>query len=425
LRTSKNITSGRAKSKDLPLEALRGIAALIVVFNHSVAGFLPQCYGYIPSLSSAKMQGSVLYIFFNGAAAVSLFFVLSGYILTRRFFASGETRSLMKGAVKRWPRLAGPVFVTTLASYLLFYFHLYHFDKAGLKSGSPWLTEFGDSFLSAAGPNLTVQSIHYWNMLQNGLFLTFFRGDALFDSSLWTMHPELVGSFVAFGAAPLLLEARRVSVWATLWLSLMAMVILHFIWADLTAFPIGVAIAALLPRNYALRPVFAVPAILLALYLLGYPGTAVGAYAMFGWLAAHGMPYGYPYSAGAAILIGVIETFPPIRQVFSGKISAFLGDLSFPIYLLHVLVICSIGSAVYLRFGPILAIISVFVISILVSLPMMKFNNWWIAKVNAVTEKSLQPRRSTDARELRSGERPLAPGVQSQPLTEMPKTETM
>lgn len=407
MKISSGIISKDVRSKDVPLEALRGIAALIVVFNHSVAGFLPQCYGLIPSLDRDHMQGSLLYIFFNGAAAVSVFFVLSGYILTRRYCGSGDARILMKGAVKRWPRLAGPVFVTTFVSYLLFYFHLYDFHNAGMKSGSPWLLEFADGFIRAVGPNATVQSIHYWNMLQDGLFFTFFRGDALFDSSLWTMHPELVGSFIAFGIAPVLLEARKSSVWATIWLVLISIVILHYVWADLASFPIGVGMAVLLPRNVSLRPWIAIPLLLLALYLLGYPGSAVGAYRIFGYLAANGMPYVYPFSVGAAILISLIETFPPIGKIFSGRISAFLGELSFPIYLVHALVICSVGSSIYLRFGAAPAIASVFVVATLASLPLIIFNNWWVATVNAVTEMLLRRRPATDGQDLRPSPEPV------------------
>jgi peptidoglycan/LPS O-acetylase OafA/YrhL len=103
------------------------------------------------------------------------------------------------------------------------------------------------------------------------------------------------------------------------------------------------------------------------------------------------MPYAYPQIAGAAILISVIEVFPPIRHAFSGKFSAFLGNLSFPIYLLHALVICSVGSWVYLRLGAVPAIISVFAVAVPASLPLMMFNNWWMARVNSVTERLLRP----------------------------------
>jgi hypothetical protein len=37
-----------ARSKDVPLEAARGIAALITVAGHSVLAFLPQYFGIVP-----------------------------------------------------------------------------------------------------------------------------------------------------------------------------------------------------------------------------------------------------------------------------------------------------------------------------------------------------------------------------------------
>ncbi len=361
-------------------------------------GYLPQYSGYIPGHADNRLQGSVFFIFVNGPAAVCLFFVLSGYVLTRRYCESGDTRILLKGAVKRWPRLAGPVLVTTFISYALFFLHLYDFNKAGIKSGSLWLTEFGNGFAQVHGPYATLQSIHYWNMLLQGAFLTFFRGDWLFDSSLWTMKPELMGSLIAFGIAPILLEARKASVWATLWLVAVVLAVLHFAWPILAAFPIGVALAVSLPSHYVLRLRFAIPALLVSFYLLGYSGSAAGAYKIFGYLTAYGMPDVYPQIAGAAMLISLIEIVPPLRNVFSGKISAWLGDLSFPIYLVHVLIICSAGSFVYVRFGALPAIISVFLISILAALPLMRFNNWWMFQVNAVTAMLLRSRRFSAAR---------------------------
>jgi peptidoglycan/LPS O-acetylase OafA/YrhL len=359
--------------------------------NHSLLGFLPQLYGFVPSLLNKRMQGSIFYICMNGAAAVCLFFVLSGYILTRRYCATGDITILVRGAAKRWPRLMGPVLVTVLISYSLFYFHLYHFAEAGARSNSSWLVEFADGFLRFNQPPATVQAIHFRTALEHGSFLVFFRGDAMFDSSLWTMQPELLGSFIAFGAAPLLLYARKSSVWAVLWLLALLVVSLHFLRPEVSAFPIGVAMAVLLPRGATLRRRYAYPAILVAIYLLGYPGMALGDYSIFGFLVAQGMPYAYPQIAGAAILISVIEVFPPIRHAFSGKFSAFLGNLSFPIYLLHALVICSVGSWVYLRLGAVPAIISVFAVAVPASLPLMMFNNWWMARVNSVTERLLRP----------------------------------
>lgn len=362
------------------------------MLNHSIVAFLPQYYGFgpIPVGGPQSLQGTLEYVFINGAGAVCLFFVLSGYVLTRRFCQSGDTRILMKGAVKRWPRLMGPVLVTVLISYSLFYFHLYYFQQAGAKSGSDWLSLFGDAFFRLFKPALTTASIHLHGALGQGLYFVFFRGDALYDSSLWTMHPEFVGSLIAFGAAPILLEARKSSAYVTFGLAAMLVALLHFAEPNLEAFPIGVAMAVLLPRTVRLPHFIAWPVMALSLYLLGYPGHAVGAYAAFGWLAAHGMAMTDPLILGAALMIGIVEMFPPVRKTISGRLPAMLGTFSFPIYLVHVLVICSTGSAMYLRHGAIPALAVVFLLTPLVAAPLVWFNNWWVARVNQGAELLLR-----------------------------------
>jgi peptidoglycan/LPS O-acetylase OafA/YrhL len=299
-----------------------------------------------------------------------------------------------------------PVLVTVLFSCPLFFFHLYYFRQAGALSGSSWLVAFAGGFHRAGASDLSEPSIHYWYTLLEGSFLVFFRGGWLFDSSIWTMHPELVGSFLAFGMALILLEARKSSAFVVIGLIAIAVVLLYFSEPELAAFPVGVGLAVLLPQEGSWSPKFAFPALLLSLYLLGYPGSAIGAYTMFGFLASHSMPFTYPQIVGAAILIGAIEGFPSIRRSLSGKISAFMGDLSFPIYLLHTLVICSVGSKVYLSYGAVPAIIAVFVVSILASLPVMRFNNWCMARVNSLTDFLLLPRHT-----IRQGSRIPYPGV--------------
>jgi peptidoglycan/LPS O-acetylase OafA/YrhL len=361
--------------KDVPLEAMRGIAALVVVVWHLCYGFFPNSIGVYRKIAGQNWEGTPLFVFMNGPAAVALFFVLSGYVLSRHYFELGDNRILLKGAVKRWPRLMGPVLLVVLASYVLFKLDLYRFEQAGAVSGSPWLIKFGYAY-DIKPP------IQFLDALLQGAFLTFFRGDFYYDSSIWTMYPEFIGSFIAFGFAPILFAARKSSLLLTIGLIAMAAVLASY--ASLVAFPIGVGLAALVPRGLAIPRRIAYPALLMALYFLGFSGAHVGIYAAFYYpiLMSHS---GDVHVVGAAILIAVIETFPPIRRLFSGRISRFLGQLSFPIYLVHVLIICSVGSAIYLWAGAFPAALAVFIFSILVSLPLMAFSNWWLKHVNAAT----------------------------------------
>src|SRR5580692_8294430 len=92
-------TSNPDSSRDLPLEALRGLAALVVVVWHFFLGLDPAV------LSLPGLRGTPFFAFVHGSAAVGVFFVLSGYVLTRRYFETGQKRVLVIGALKRWFRL--------------------------------------------------------------------------------------------------------------------------------------------------------------------------------------------------------------------------------------------------------------------------------------------------------------------------------
>jgi peptidoglycan/LPS O-acetylase OafA/YrhL len=373
---------GRVKAegmkKEIPLEAIRGIGALVVIVWHVCYGFFPHAIGVYSGFAAQNWQGSPLFVFMNGPAAVALFFVLSGFVLTRRYFEFGNNRTLLKGAVKRWPRLMGPVLLVVLASYVLFKLDLYWFEQAGAVSGSPWLMTFALAY-NVKPP------IEFWDAVRQGTFLTFFRGDFYYDSNLWTMHPEFIGSFMAFGLAPILLAARKLSMLLTISLVGMASVLADYAilnQTSLIAFPIGVGIAALVSRDLAMPRGIAYMALLMALYLLGFSGADLGIYAVL----YHPIFVTHSYEVnviGAGILITVIETSPAIRKIFSGPISQFLGDLSFPIYLVHVLIICSAGSAIYLWAGAAPAVLAVLILSVLISLPLIAFNKWWIKHLNA------------------------------------------
>lgn len=80
------------------LEACRGIAAMIVLARHLADAFFPALV--------TQLSGTPAYLFINGSGAVILFFVLSGYVLTVRFFAKHDSDYLLKSLIKRLPRLA-------------------------------------------------------------------------------------------------------------------------------------------------------------------------------------------------------------------------------------------------------------------------------------------------------------------------------
>lgn len=364
--------------KTKSLEGVRGLAALIVVLLHSTISFLPGYGPNNPDLFNPAWTGSPFFILVNGAAAVNLFFVLSAYVLTLRYFERGDTGILLRGAVKRWPRLLGPVLLVVLLSYALFKLDLYHYQAAGRLSQSQWL----ERFATAAGPPEATLGA----AIKQGAFFTFFRGDNWFDTSLWTMRPELLGSFIAFGAAPLFFEARKASRYAVALILAILVMFAHFAEPYYAAFPVGVALAALHDRARAALPVWQVVLLgLSGLYLLGFGGDGVGAYAPYSavpWLESRPV---YSHIIGAACIIFAVEHSQGLARALSGRVFVFLGDLSFPIYLIHFLVICSFASWVYIAAGPAAAIVAAMLGSVIASLPLIAFNNYWVGRINALT----------------------------------------
>lgn len=149
------------------LDSVRGIACMIVFFGH----VLIQCHPYLFPYADTKYSYENLWFYppfgflICGNAAVCLFFVLSGFVLSYRFLGSKEYGKIIESIIKRPARLAG-VFFFTLAIGIC----VYH---------PTW-----DSFLVSF----------------SGQFYPYiFALGKRFNGSLWTIEYEFYGSFLVFG----------------------------------------------------------------------------------------------------------------------------------------------------------------------------------------------------------------------------------
>src|SRR5882757_8576491 len=93
------------RGKLIELEALRGVAAFVVLLHHFLLIIAPHLHGRkFPDDPIALVQ-TPLYALVNGTAAVAIFFVLSGFVLTFRAMQTRDWSQIVVGAVRRWPRL--------------------------------------------------------------------------------------------------------------------------------------------------------------------------------------------------------------------------------------------------------------------------------------------------------------------------------
>jgi len=117
---------------------------------------------------------------YSGTAAVFVFFVLSGYTLSLAA-RNLDFKKLIAICCKRYPRLMLP----SLASCVLAYFILHYLPVSKLHL-SEWSDEYGRFAISLT------------DAIWNGAVQVFLYGESPYNTVLWTMQIELIGSFFIF-----------------------------------------------------------------------------------------------------------------------------------------------------------------------------------------------------------------------------------
>lgn len=302
-------------SKITAFEAMRGLAALIVVNVHMSTAFYPHLHPRGGGLGATWPTS----FFWNGRGAVILFFVLSGFVLTLRYFQTGDTTRIMNLAVRRWPRL---LFLTTIASVVSALLVMLIGDGYWHPPAQASKAET----IAAAGIDPTLL-----NGFLEGFLLTFIRGDSLFVTPLWTMFYEFYGSYLVFGIA-LLVGTMPASRTIRGTVILVAMLGAFLVSPYLFAFTVGAAASWLTAQDrFALSKWTRRAAIVLGLSLLTLNKTTP----ILGTLEV--------YAIGAALLFLGIAASETFQRAMGGRFSAWLGRISFPLYVIHYPIIGSLG----------------------------------------------------------------------------------
>jgi peptidoglycan/LPS O-acetylase OafA/YrhL len=116
LGTFKNFLIALTMAKLNAAESIRGLACLAVVFSHLSLSFYPYLHHFSPDDRAHGhwdyfMHHSPFAFWYSGTAAVFVFFVLSGFVLSYAILRHDDVpRKVTEMAIKRYPRLAIPAF---------------------------------------------------------------------------------------------------------------------------------------------------------------------------------------------------------------------------------------------------------------------------------------------------------------------------
>lgn len=376
--------------KLVPLEGLRGIAAVVVMLGHIVRGLVP------PGPGALDVLNRVHHWVLNGGAAVSVFFVLSGLILSLPF---AKDRSLMRVGVallKRWPRLAALTTIACLFSWLMILVSQDAHEQAAAVTGNYWMASHFNAPLRGYDTSLVAA-------LNDGLWGVFLFGDVRFDSPLWTMRIELFGSFGIYLVAPVLFWLKR---WPLRLAAIGGMMIAVGTSPPLAYFSdflVGAILAMLFAEGR--MPHFsnwkaAVMAVA-GIYLFCF--SAEEARLLYAPLkvvipskeAAH-----FAWDLSAALIIAVLFGSPVLSRVFSKNWAVRLGELSFPLYVLHVPVMLSAGALTFVGTAAALGVTGAVllagavtvVLTMICSLPLAWVDEAWTMVLGRVTKRLVKGR---------------------------------
>jgi peptidoglycan/LPS O-acetylase OafA/YrhL len=346
------------------LDSLRGVAALQVVIAH--------CLVAVPSLSWLVFEGdnkkgfgwgllfnhSPLSILWSDSAAVKVFFVLSGFVLSLPYFQiENKEPYYPRFFVKRIVRLYLPCLAVLLLSLLL---KEIVYNPGNVSDFGQWVKIMWNIRMT---PGMWVDLFTLRNNLN------------FFDRALWTLAPEIKLSLIL----PLAIYVhRKMNVIGSIFFVLAYIAIWHTLnksgirtwWSDFptlyyfTFFLIGSIICKY--RNAVINWINTIPNIWYFVFVAVTIIIYTFAHSM--WWIPKGLyqplrariDYVSAFSAVGTLVIALSER---AKGFFNSKLLLFLGKVSFSIYLIHIVVVAAMANIFGKMLSPELTVGLAFILS--------------------------------------------------------------
>jgi len=343
----------------LYLDGLRGWAALFVLFHHMLLAFAPD--GHEAGIKASPAAAPLSFLT-DGPLAVSIFFILSGIVLTAAITAANDKNvrpGLAALVVKRWLRLGLPIFAAGLVVLALLSLQVDRSIAIGWAAESSWMRKF---FPPAYDPALL-------DILREAFVTAFIGPDTpVHDPVLWTIRIEFPGSLLIFllalylpagalrlglglatGVALVLVPQGLPGGWIANYCSLFALgLVLHdLVWLDARR------LAQREIEPGAWRSPAGITLVIFGLCLFPLFGLSVYDPAATPPDPAKQAILGTSQIRAALVVAGVMLS-PVLQQFLANALSGFLGRISFGLYLLHAPLIWSFGGLAYLPIQPLL-----------------------------------------------------------------------
>ncbi|KAG7284665.1 hypothetical protein NEMBOFW57_009274 [Staphylotrichum longicolle] len=356
------------------LDGLRGVAAFFVFIQHCIGNYDNNIHDHGFGQDGHWLLASMPFvrILFNGGnAAVAVFFVLSGYVLTgARCAWCATARGTPASGV--WPRpwSAGPSVFMRQCLRLRWRFALLMHAPYRLVEELPWPKRKDDVFLEIM--NWVVDTVKFFNPFRKHDNVVWYT----YSLVVWTIPIELKGSMLVYGLAALHAFFTKLSPLKTVLFSFIAVVaLLQMAFWTMGCFIAGMFLACVdvhalditfLSRHCSRRArmILYHVAFVSGYYLLCQPasgGKVEYSLNTPGWRTLTRLiPAGYDKnqyyrfwtSWGSLLLVYATLRIPWLQSLLKTRPLRYLGRVSFMFYLIHLPMQYMVGDRVGRMFGP-------------------------------------------------------------------------
>jgi peptidoglycan/LPS O-acetylase OafA/YrhL len=341
------IPANTARPRYRQLDSLRGLAALSVFFTHFISMKIT-----LPWLR--VLQQSPLGILFNGNAAVMLFFVLSGFVLSLPFVDHKKPLKFgdfyLRRVFRIYPAYIFAILFALLLKEIVFY-------KNGLLPYADWMNNFWAWNWSTQSSTEIAKTLLLIGPDFNINYI---------DPPIWSMVIEMKMSIilpffilvVSKGGKPLNIALLLVMAWLTY---------------QYNAWPMGIFYLGLLMAKYKdqvigvirrlpWETVTALVVVSILFYNINYELFHV--YPKLNFASKYTIS-NYISAIGSGIIIVIVLAKENISSFFERRFFTFFGDISYSFYLIHLpllLTMCSIFSNLF-ALSPLYIFISAFALA--------------------------------------------------------------
>ncbi len=332
------------------VDGLRGMASLCIVLHHFILGYYPAAYEgatamkHLPGTIEADFSQSPLAFFVLGDFWVSVFCLVSGFVIASQVFAMKDGKQFSKSVIKRYPRLMIPVFALSAIVYVMLHMGLFHNVVASHMTGSAWLGQF----------------YQYETNLRELFFSSFIDTwivgmETMYSNAFWMMAELFTGSFMAYILAAMGKHANKRILYVYIGIALAYLSVN----SRLTNFAFGVLLAYV-ALNYGekirqkkglaitLGVIFLAIAFIFGAYPHVYEPT--NAYRFLNCLPDRLNPTYFYHMLAAVFLMMGIYLCKPVEWLFSTRPFCFLGKISYATYVVHIPVLFSLTAWLLIKF---------------------------------------------------------------------------